>query len=283
MRTGETPCRSILVPSKLPDADYVANPYVGCTFGCTYCYASFMARQVNESRAAWGTFVYAKTGAIEAARRDLDRLERKGESPSILLSSVTDPYQGIEGKLRLTQGLLSVFVKRQYRGRLSILTKSPLVERDASLIQLLPNAEVGLTVTIDGDPITRRMEAHAPPIRRRIETLRRLSALGISTYAFIGPIFPHVVEHLEQIDELFSRMRDIGVRSLFVEHLNASSALRTQLAAMSTDYGAILRRHYQDRPSPSTTTTITSFVEAAALQYGLRLRTGKVIQHDGIK
>jgi DNA repair photolyase len=34
MKIAECEAKSILVPSRLPDADYVVNPYTGCQFGC---------------------------------------------------------------------------------------------------------------------------------------------------------------------------------------------------------------------------------------------------------
>ena len=44
MKLNEVTAKQILVKSNLPASDYVANPYVGCTHNCRYCYASFMKR-----------------------------------------------------------------------------------------------------------------------------------------------------------------------------------------------------------------------------------------------
>ena len=33
---------TVLTKSNLPIAGYSINPYVGCPFGCKYCYATFM-------------------------------------------------------------------------------------------------------------------------------------------------------------------------------------------------------------------------------------------------
>jgi DNA repair photolyase len=103
----EIEAKTVLVRSKLPDADYVVNPYTGCEFGCQYCYASFTGRFVNEPVANWGNYVYAKVNAVPLFEVELQRMRRAGRAPSLLLSSVTDPYQGAEKKYRLTRGILA--------------------------------------------------------------------------------------------------------------------------------------------------------------------------------
>jgi DNA repair photolyase len=85
--------KSVLVRSKLPDAEYGINPYTGCAFGCRYCYASFTGRFVEQPLDAWGDYVYAKVNAVEIFTAELERLRNKGQAPSLLLSSVTDPYR----------------------------------------------------------------------------------------------------------------------------------------------------------------------------------------------
>src|SRR5438876_10167245 len=98
MKINEIEAKSILVRSKLPDTEYVVNPYTGCAFGCHYCYASFAGRFVGEPIGNWGNYVYAKTNAVALFEEELARLRGRGAAPTLLLSSVTDPYQGAEKK-----------------------------------------------------------------------------------------------------------------------------------------------------------------------------------------
>src|SRR3989344_5095642 len=71
LKVKEIVAKSILVPSKLPDADYVVNPYTGCEFACKYCYASFMGRYVGEPIEQWGSYCYVKINAVELFREEL--------------------------------------------------------------------------------------------------------------------------------------------------------------------------------------------------------------------
>lgn len=110
-----------------------------------------MGRSVDEPVTQWGRYVYPKANAIEIFEQELQRLQSKGKYPTILLSSVTDPYQPFEKKYQLTRGIIELLSQYHYSGRVSILTKSPLVLRDIDLLNQLSSCEVGVTVTTDND------------------------------------------------------------------------------------------------------------------------------------
>ena len=162
MKPVEIEARSLINRSKIPSVDYVVNPYVGCVFGCAYCYASASGRRVGESVSAWGDYLYVKTNAVEVVRKQLQRMGEDKRRGTLVLSSQTDPYQGHEKHYRLTRGILAELVEVGYPGTVRILTKSPLVTRDVELLTALPDAEVGLTVTSTDDSVSRWLEVRAP-------------------------------------------------------------------------------------------------------------------------
>ncbi len=85
----------------MSEYDFTLNPYSGCSFGCTYCYAAFFATS-KEKQDQWGYWVKVK----DNAREKLDSRKKPLDGKLIYMSSVTDPYQPIERKLKLTQSLL---------------------------------------------------------------------------------------------------------------------------------------------------------------------------------
>jgi DNA repair photolyase len=219
--------KRVLIPSKLPGCNFVINPYVGCRHGCQYCYAIFMSRK-NHQNEEWGEWVDVKINAPDILKKDLARLNSKNAG-SILLSSVTDPYQGIEAKYQITRKCLEVLADFSYEGEISILTKSHLVLRDIDLFKKLKDIEVGLTVTSIGDPISQAIESFAPPPNLRIQALKKLNRQGIKTYAFVGPLLPHFVEKPQNLGQLFSDLEDAQVDYVFIEHINLSPYIKKRL------------------------------------------------------
>jgi len=280
MESKEIECKSILVASKLPDADFVVNPYTGCVFGCAYCYASFMGRFVNEPIDNWGKYLYVKKNAVEVFLRDLSTMsQEKRLSSTILMSSVTDPYQGAEKKYRLTRGILEILVRENYPGMVSILTKSPLVLRDVDLLKQLTRVEVGMTVTTTDDKTSRFLEVQAPLASRRLQTLRELNKEGIKTYAFVGPLLPHFRYRDELLDGLFRALFEAGVRELFVEHMNLKGYIRRRLVEVLADDMPSAVTSYSDAAGKEHRSALESMVGALIEKYGFRLRLGKVLAH----
>ncbi len=280
MRLVETEAKSIITQSKLPDADYVINPFTGCVFGCHYCYASYMGRNVGETREAWGEYVYVKTNAVELCRTGLRRLKPEARLGTILLSSVTDPYQGAEAKYRLTRGILEVLGEERYPGLVSILTKSPLVTRDIDALSRLTRCDVGMTVTTTDDRLSKWLELRAPLASKRLEALRALHVAGIDTYAFIGPLLPHFAEVPGLLDELFAQIRATGVESVYVEHINLKPYIRERLDPIIAAEAEGIQRVYLNARKDAHRESLDEIVSPLLKKHGLRLRLNEVIYHN---
>lgn len=185
-------------PTGFMDAyDFTLNPYSGCSFGCTYCYAASFSRG-DEKRDRWGYWVNVKKNAVELMKARKQSGKSKGEwkeevdGKLIYMSSVTDPYQPIERELELTRRILQVMVERGEKPKLVVQTRSPLVVRDCDLFQgILDNGgrvQVNMTVTTDDEDIRRVFEPFCPANHRRLEAIQQVQAAGIETCITMTPL-----------------------------------------------------------------------------------------------
>lgn len=186
--------------------DYSLNPYMGCQFGCTYCYAAFFARS-RELQDTWGDWVKAKRNAIEK----LTRMRADLTNKTIYMSSVTDPYQPVERRLGLVRGILEVLVPK--RPRLIVQTRGGLVTRDIDLFQDLgENARVNITVTTDSDDVRRAFEPECPTIARRLETAEKLREAGVRVMITLSPLLP-----VSDPERLADMLLGTGIESFVVQ------------------------------------------------------------------
>lgn len=175
----EVEAKSILTKSQL--TDYCINAYMGCGFGCTYCYAQLIIRKFHPGQ-EWGSYLDIKVNAPQLLEKEIARAKRG----TVMLSSVTDPYQPLEGKYELTRRCLEILLVHDFP--VTVLTRSPLVTRDIELLKQFKECTVGVSITTDDDKIKNLFEPLTPPFKTRIETLKELHDSGMKTYAFIGPM-----------------------------------------------------------------------------------------------
>jgi len=126
-----------------------------------------------------------KTNAAEVLRKDLAKKPPRGV---VLLGSVTDAYQNVERKYKITRSILEILLEYQFP--ISILTKSDLVLRDIDILKQFQSCDVGLTITTLDEQVRRRFEPKSVSSIRKLRCLRTLHDNGIRTYTFIGPILP---------------------------------------------------------------------------------------------
>lgn len=281
MKIKEIQTKSIITKSKLPDTDYVINPYIGCQFACLYCYASFMGHFVNESIENWGNYLYVKINAVQLFKREYNHLKTtNNQLPRLMLSSTTDPYQNAEKHYQLTRGILTHCKEQAFSGSISILTKSPLVLRDVDIFQELPNIEIGMTVTSTEDKISRFLEIHAPSIKYRFDTLMKLNKQGIKTYAFIGPLLPHFRYDAKALEEFIKALADTGVKSVYVEHINLKPYILRRINPILAKSEPKVQQLYHKAKFQSHRETLQKMILPMLDKYGLHLNLTKIIYHD---
>jgi DNA repair photolyase len=179
--------------------EYTANLYMGCTHGCTYCYAP----SLTHDERGWGSYVDVKVNALQVLEMELRGLPRR----AVFLSSASDPYQPVEARYRLTRRCISTILRHGFP--VSILTRSPLVLRDLDLLRRFESVDVGMSITTV--PL-RHFEPGVPPLPRRIETLRKLHEAGIQTWVSLAPVIPGIV--MLDLERLFQDLKAAGVSTV---------------------------------------------------------------------
>ncbi len=193
-RVGEAavaynPAREVLTKATgfMDEYDFTLNPYSGCSFGCTYCYAAFFSRDVQK-RDRWGYWVSVKENAVDLlAKRKPGALDDK----LIYMSSVTDPYQPVERELKVTRRLLEILAER-HKPKLVVQTRSPDVTRDRDLFRSIKDnggrVQVNMTVTTDDEDIRRIFEPFCPSNRVRLRAISEVQADGIDACITMTPL-----------------------------------------------------------------------------------------------
>jgi DNA repair photolyase len=170
------------------------DPYVGCQFGCPYCYvadASFLLLEKVESKVEWGKWVKIKVNAAEILQDEMKDCEA---SRKLMLSYYTDPYQPFEKKYQLTRRILDVL--SGYRNIVSIITKSPLLVRDVDILKKFEREKisVGFSInSIDRD-INNHLNKISFPIEEYSDAISKLKEAKIPTFVNIDPAIPNVTD-----------------------------------------------------------------------------------------
>ena len=182
--------KAILSTNDSPDINftYSVNPYRGCAHGCSYCYARPSHEYLGfGSGTDFERRLVIKPRAGELLRDAFDKPSWKGDL--LVFSGVTDCYQPIEAEYELTRRCLEVC--RDYQNPVHIITKSTLVERDIDVLTELherASATIAVSVTFWDAEVARVIEPYVPTPRRRIETIRRLSAAGLRVVVHVAPL-----------------------------------------------------------------------------------------------
>ena len=234
---SDAPAREILTRATgfMNDYDFTLNPYSGCSFGCTYCYAAFFSRNTQD-RDSWGEWVRVKSNAVNILKKRLSRKPHCIDDKTIYMSSVTDPYQPIERKIKLTRGLLKVMAglssqeadgqlfliqdrpqpKPGPKPKLVVQTRSPDVVRDCDLFLKIEEnggrVRVNMTVTTDDEDVRRTFEPYCPSNTARLRAITQVQTKGVDTCITMTPLLL-----VKNADDFAGQLLETGVKRFIIQ------------------------------------------------------------------
>lgn len=189
--------RTIIASNSSPDIGFErsVNPYRGCEHGCAYCYARPTHEYLGFSAGLdFETRILVKERAPELLEAEL--ASPKWEPQTVMMSGVTDPYQPVERRLRLTRRCLEVLAK--FRNPVGIITKNKLVTRDIDVLSELAAhhaVAVNISVTSLDRKLQRILEPRTSPPQARLDAIAQLRAAKIPVGVMVAPIIPGITDH----------------------------------------------------------------------------------------
>lgn len=205
--------KNIMTKSNLPVGGYSVNPYVGCTHGCKYCYASFMKRFTGHTE-PWGTF-------LDIKHWPTIKNPKKYKDQRVVIGSVTDGYLPQEKQVRNTRRILEQL--KSSGAEILICTKSDLVLRDIDLLKEMGKVTVSWSINTLDEKFQADMD-QAASISHRLEAMKQVYEAGIRTVCFISPVFPGITD----FEKIFERVKD-QCDLVWLENLNLRGGFKQEI------------------------------------------------------
>lgn len=241
------------------------NPYVGCEFGCSYCYARFAHQYLSQRYARAGApktvtaqggsgepfeqriFVKERGTLLAALDRDLAAVRRRAVgAQNIVLGTATDPYQPAERQFGITRAVLQRLCGE--RGlHIGIITKSPLVCRDIDLLGTLADRHrVSVYVSLISVDVRliRLFEARSPMPHARLRALHHLTEAGVRAGLIVAPVLPGLTDTADEISNLMAAAASAGTRFVYPSVLRLYPDTRRRFVeVLEREFPALARRY----------------------------------------
>ncbi|MFN7717270.1 MAG: radical SAM protein [Pseudanabaenaceae cyanobacterium] len=223
--------------------DFTLNPYRGCQYGCSYCYAAAFSPN-HKMRQDWGKWVIIKENASDILQKELEGwLRHQPERPPrIYMSSVTDPYQPLESRHGLTRRLLEVML--DYRPTLVVQTRSPIITRDIDYLQRFQNLRINMSIPTGSESVRRDFEPRSPSIMARLNAIKKIKTSINSFQGFIPkvaititPLLPTLPSDVNQFMERLAIADRIVIQDFHLSH-------KSSLIASTRDEAMTIKQKY---------------------------------------
>jgi DNA repair photolyase len=279
----ESQAKSVLNAVQGMGFRWSANPYRGCVHGCHYCFARrYHAYLELGTGDDFSGIILVKVNAAQVLRRELARPSWRRET--VAIGTATDPYQPIEGRYRLTRGMLEALADA--RTPASVVTKGPMVIRDRDVLAAVRDraaVSVCMSLTTLDEDMWRRLEPGTAPPRQRLRAVAALAAAGIPVGVLLAPIVPGLTTERTNLEAVVRGAAEHGAHFLGAGVLHLEAGVREHfdgfLAAQAPDLVPLYRRLYPGtRVRAGVERSLDAVVTDLRVRYGLAERPVETVR-----
>lgn len=198
---------------------YDLNVYRGCEHNCSYCYAMYSHKYLDDDKNFFNN-VYFKENIAEILDKELSK--RTWKRDLIGFGTVCDSYQQVEKELKLSRQCLKVLLK--HKASFYMSTKSPLILRDLDLLSKLSEVapiSIAFSIITTDDKLGKKLEPNAPLISERINAVKKLKE---ETKALVGihlmPVIPYITDNKENLENIVKMASELNLDFIIVDMLN---------------------------------------------------------------
>ena len=218
---------------------YTAHPYVGCRYGCSFCYCRGFRYLGRRSPESFSKVIEVKINAVERLQGELFGLPKE-------IISVGDWQQPVESKYQLSREMLKIVLDYQFP--LFIIERSPLLLRDIDLLEEINQASwVGVLFSVSclNPKVKKAFEPYSPGVKRRLKAMERLAGVGITTGLSMMPILPYICDQEVDLESLIIAAKDHGASCVLAGGLTMDGVQADYTLSVVREYDPSLEYKYR--------------------------------------
>ena len=197
---------------------YSAHPYVGCVFGCEFCYSREQKYLGGRDPDSFDRVIRVKVNAAERLRAELAR-------QTVDVIACGDWQLPTEREYGLSRRMLEVVLDLGFP--LFIVERSPLLVHELDLLKAISRQTwVGVVYSITSlDPAVKRgFEPRSPAVRLRLRAMAQLAEAGVLVGTALMPVIPAICDDDPHLEEAIVATKNHGGRFVLAGGLTMSSS-----------------------------------------------------------
>jgi DNA repair photolyase len=171
----------------------------------------------------WGYFkLFEETGIVTVCKDFHRQVAQQLDSLIVAacgyLSPVTDPFQKVNQRYKLSEKIIEEFIKRNLP--IEFVTKGIIPEEVIQLLKKQKHSFGQVSILTSDKELHHYLSPLVPPLDKLFDNLKRLSQEGIFAVCRIDPIIPYVSDSKAELRALIERAADNGAQHIIASVLD---------------------------------------------------------------